>query len=162
MIKVGYIRTTHGIKGELKVESSNSIFRNNFDKPLYINTNPYTEVHIKKVSHQNDILLVSFKEFNDINEVLKFKGLDILVDKENLDPLEEDEYYIEDLIGLKVYNEDGQYRGDVKDVFELPQSFYLRVEKDGKEHLVPFIDEFIIDVSDQIIVKEIEGLFDEN
>ena len=159
MIKIGYIRKEHGIKGELKIETTNSVFRKNFNKPLYIETNPLTEVHINTVKDANDVKIVSFKEFNDINQVLKFKGLNILANKEDLDPLEEDEYYIDDLMGLDVYNEEGKLLGKVTEVFSLPQCFYIRVDT----HLVPFIDEFIISVTeDKIIIKEMEGLFDEN
>lgn len=162
LIKIGLIRTTHGIKGQLKVAGDNPVFRDDFKKDLYIDTDPMTIVHIDKVQKQKDILLVSFKEFNDINMVGKFKGFNILIKKEDLDPLEDNEYYIDDLIGMEVYNIKDEFKGVVSDVIKYPQCFYIRVNKDEKSSLVPFIDEFIDDVTDVIIVKEIEGLFNEN
>jgi len=162
LITIGKIATTHGIKGELKVIADNPCFRSDFKPSLYINTNPLTEVHINKVRTQQDRLIVSFKEFNDINLVEKYKGLDILINKEDLDPLNENEYYIKDLLGLEVYNQKNEFKGIVTDFFELPQSFYMEVTKNGIKTLVPFIDEFLEEVSDKIIVKEIEGLFNEN
>lgn len=162
LIKIGLIRTTHGIKGQLKVAGDNPVFRDGFKKDLYIDTDPITIVHIDKVQKQKDILLVSFKEFNDINMVEKFKGFNILIKKEDLDPLEENEYYINDLIGMEVYNKKDEFKGVVSDVIKYPQCFYIRINKDEKSSLVPFIDEFIDDVTDVIIVKEIEGLFNEN
>ena len=158
-IKVGTISTTHGIKGELKIKGDNACFSTSFKNTLYISSTPYTKVHIKSVKQQGNQLIVGFDEFNDINQVEKFKGLFILANKEDLAPLEEDEYYIRDLIGLKVYNQDNEYKGLVKDVIEYPQSFYLMVETEKKDVLVPFIKEFVIEVSDSIIVDEIEGLF---
>ena len=162
LIKIGLIRTTHGIKGELKVSGDNPVFRDGFTKDLYINTNPMTKVHIKHVGKQKDYLLVSFKEFDDINQVERFKGLDILIDKKDLDELDMDEFYISDLIGLKVYNQNDEYKGEVTDVIKLPQCYYLRVTNEDKSSLIPFIDEFILSVEDDIIVQEIEGLFNEN
>lgn len=162
MMKIGTIRTTHGIKGELKISADNPVFRNGFTKPLYIDANPSVMVHINKVYKQKDYLIVSFKEFNDINQVEKFKGLSISIDKDDLDQLDEDEYYINDLIGLKVYNQKDELKGEVTDVIKLPQCYYLRVTNGDKSSLIPFIDEFILDVSDVIIVEEIEGLFNEN
>ena len=89
----------------------------------------------------------------------KYKGINILADKDTLDALDDNEYYIHDLIGLEVFNQNDQFRGVVKDVREYPQGFYLDLDYEGKTVLVPFIDEFIEDVADVIIIKEIEGLF---
>ena len=160
LIKVGKITTTHGIKGEVKVIGDNSCFDKSFAHALFLNTNPMQEVHIKSVKKHGEKLIVGFLEFNDINQVLNLKNVDILADRATLEKLDENEYYIQDLIGLSVYNEQGNFRGLVCEVREYPQSFYLVVEYQAKKHLIPFINEFIVDVSDTIIIKEIEGLFE--
>ena len=74
----------------------------------------------------------------------------------------EDEYYYSDLIGLPVYNQDGIERGIVKEIKELPQCDYLYITYKGKNFYVPFLNEFILEVSDKIVLKEVEGLFYEN
>lgn len=159
LIKVGKITTTHGIKGEVKIMGDNPCFRKDFPHALYLEVSPMIEVHIKQVKNQNGKLIIAFKEFNDINQVEKYKGINILADKDTLDALDDNEYYIHDLIGLEVFNQNDQFRGVVKDVREYPQGFYLDLDYEGKTVLVPFIDEFIEDVADVIIIKEIEGLF---
>ena len=159
LIKVGKITTTHGIKGEVKIMGDNPCFRKDFPHALYLEVSPMIEVHIKQVKNQNGKLIVAFKEFNDINQVEKYKGINILADKDTLDALDDNEYYIHNLIGLEVFNQNDQFRGVVKDVREYPQGFYLDLDYEGKTVLVPFIDEFIEDVADVIIIKEIEGLF---
>ena len=159
LIKVGKITTTHGIKGEVKIMGDNPCFRKDFPHALYLEVSPMIEVHIKQVKNQNGKLIVAFKEFNDINQVEKYKGINILADKDTLDALDDNEYYIHYLIGLEVFNQNDQFRGVVKDVREYPQGFYLDLDYEGKTVLVPFIDEFIEDVADVIIIKEIEGLF---
>ena len=149
LIKVGRISTTHGIKGEVKIMGDNPCFRKDFPHALYISTEPKIAVHIKQVKNQNGKLIVQFKEFNDINQVEKFKGFDIFADRDTLDALDENEYYIQDLIGLEVYNQDDVFRGIVKNVREYPQGFYLDLDYEGKTVLIPFIDEFIAEKNRQ-------------
>ena len=160
LIKVGTITSTHGIKGELKVNGDNTCFSPSFKAALFIGTNPMTEVHVKTVKNQNDRLIVGFKEFNDINQVERFKNCAIYADRDTLEPLEEGEVYLNDLLDLEVYNQDDKYIGVVKEVREYPQCYYLVIEtEEGKTHLIPFINEFVTDVfDDAIIINEMEGL----
>lgn len=158
LIKVGTISSTHGIKGEVKVYGDNPCFSPSFKDALYIDEKLLVEVHIKSVRTQNGKLIVSFKEFNDINQVERFKNCPIYAKRDTLEPLDEDEVYVSDLIGLDVYNEEDKYIGEVIDVREYPQCYYLVVKGEKKNHLIPFINEFIVDVSDSITIREMEGL----
>lgn len=158
MIKVGTITTTHGIRGEVKVYGDNPCFSPSFKEPLYIDTKPMTEVHIKTVKTQNGKLIVSFKEFDNINQVECFKNLAIYAYRDSLGELEEDEVYLNDLLDMEVYNENDEFVGVVVDIKEYPQCYYLEIEKDGKTHLIPFIKEFVLDITDVIIIHEMEGL----
>ncbi len=92
-IKVGTITATHGIKGEVKVYGDNPCFNSSFKDALYIDEKLMVEVHIKSVKTQNGKLIVSFKEFNDINQVEKYKNCGIFADRDTLEPLDEDEVY---------------------------------------------------------------------
>lgn len=157
MIKVGTITSTHGIRGEVKIIGDNDCFSPSFKAPLYIDTNPQTEVHIKTVKNQNGRLIISFKEFDNINQVERFRNLAIYAHRDSLE-IEDDEVYVNDLIDMEVYNEDDEFVGVVVDVREYPQCYYIVVEKDEKTHLIPFIKEFIVEVSDVIVIHEMEGL----
>ena len=158
MIKVGTITSTHGIRGEVKVIGDNPCFSKDFEYPLYIDTVPVTRVHIKSVKNQNGKLIVGFKEFDNINQVECFKNMAILAMRDTLGELEEGEVYLQDLIDMEVYNEDGKYIGDVIDIREYPQCYYLVVKNGERQHLIPFIKEFVVDVTDEIIIHEMEGL----
>ena len=59
---------------------------------------------------------------------------------------------------MEVYNEDNKFVGTVVDIKEYPQCFYLEIENEGKKHLIPFIKEFVLDITDIIIIHEMEGL----
>ena len=117
-------------------------------------------VTVCKASVFGDYLLVAFEGMQDINLVQKYHSCDIFVSElDRGNDLEEGEYYYSDLIGLKVVNQNGDSRGEVVEIREMPQAEYLVVKYNGKNHLIPFIKEFILDVKENIVVNEIEGLF---
>jgi 16S rRNA processing protein RimM len=74
--------------------------------------------------------------------------------------LEEDDYHYQDLIGKKVYKDDGVLIGKVTSMIEVPQGHLMEVEKtDQKKVLIPFVQAFIGDINqDRIIIHPIEGL----
>ncbi len=159
--KCGHIMRTHGLKGDLKVKNLSDFDRFYKGSKLYILHNEeYVEVIVNNARDFNDYLLVNFKDLLDINLVEKYHGDDIYVSEEDRkDDEMDDGYYYSDLENKDVYNQNNQLLGKVVGIRELPQCDYLVVLHNGKNVLVPIIDEFIIEVSDKIIINEIEGLF---
>ena len=159
--KCGHIMTTHGLKGDLKIKPLTDFDRFYVGSRLFImHKNQYVEVKVKKSVVYGNYYLVCFEGLEDINLVEKYHSDDIYVGElDRINELEENEYYFSDLIGLEVVNQNNEPRGKVVEIRELPQSEYLLVDYNGKKVLIPFINQFIIDVNDKIIVKEIEGLF---
>ena len=86
------------------------------------------------------------------------KNYGIYAKRESLGELEEDEVYLTDLIDMEVYNENDDFIGVVTDIREYPQCYYLVVKGKEKNHLIPFIKEFVVDITDVIIIHEMEGL----
>ncbi len=161
--KCGHIMTTHGLKGDLKIKNLSDFERFKKGNQLYIlHNDEYIPVIVNKVStYKGDTLLVSFKDLLDINLVEKYHSDDIYVsDIEREDDELDGDYYYSDLVGKNVVNQNGDARGKVLEIKELPQCDYLVVQYNGKNSLVPFIDEFVLDVTDNdIVINEIEGLF---
>ncbi len=162
--RCGKILTTHGLKGELKVTVTSDFKRFEVGNELFIKyQNDYLSVVVKKVSEFGKYILVVFEGYEDINLVQKFHSAEIYIREDmRQDELADDEYYFTDLIGKEVYNEKHESRGKVIEIKELPQCDYLYVNYNGKNYYIPFIAEFIIEVGNQIIIKEKEGLFDDN
>jgi 16S rRNA processing protein RimM len=106
------------------------------------------------------MLIVKFSEFNDINDILPYKGLYVYSDQDVSDQLETNDYHYEDVIGKKVVTDQLEQVGIASALIEVPQGHLLEIEKpDGKKALVPFIKEFIGDIDDEkIVIKPIEGL----
>ncbi len=161
-LEVGKIVGTFGIKGELKLYSESDFIEERLAKGniLYLKRgNNYEPVTIDKARFHKGVYMISINGLTNINDVLSFVGFSLYVDIENAAPLEDGEYYCDELIDMEVYNQDGELLGKVSDVLEIPTYKLLEVKNNNKTFLVPFIDEFIIEVKDdKIIIQEIEGL----
>jgi len=159
--KCGHVMTTRGIKGELKIKSYSDFDRFSVGKKIYIlHNDEYIEENIIKSSFNSGYYYIVLSGKEDINLVEKYHSDDIYVSEMEREELDEGEYYYSELVGKKVINQNGEDRGIVMEIREYPKSDYLAIKYNGKICLVPFINEFINDVTeDKIIVNEIEGLF---
>lgn len=155
--------TTHGIKGELKIKVISDFDRFSKGSTLYIlHHNQYIKVIVHSSSVSGKYLLVSFENLLDINLVEKYHLDEIYVSEEDREELEDDEFYYSELIGCSVYNQNQVFRGVVEEIKEMPQCDYLYVAYNNMHYYVPFINEFVLEVTDKIIIQEIEGLIREN
>lgn len=163
-LKIGQIVNTRGIKGELKIKSFTDFQTDRYQsgsKVYVFYEGEYLEFTVKKYySFKNQDILV-FKNHEDINLVEKYKGSDIYTLADNETTLYEDEFHISEIIDLDVYQNE-KLVGKVIDVKEYPQGDYLVIEtKDSQNKLVPFHDEFIINIDldeNRIEIVEMEGL----
>lgn len=160
--RIGKILNTHGLKGDLKVQVITDFDRFEKGSTVYLlYKDEYKTLKVCKKSEYAPHILVRFENHEDINLVEKWKGSELFITEAEQEALPDGEYYYHQLIGLEVINENGDHRGVVHQIREVPQGNLLVVKKpDGKNALIPFRDEFIKKVSQfRIIVKEIEGLF---
>ena len=120
------------------------------------------EKKIEKVSYTKNQVVLKFKDCNSIDEAEALRNTYLLVKKEDLGELPEGVYYLADLIGLDVYTEEDELLGKVDDIYSTgANDIYVVKNEDGKEKLLPGIDEVIknIDIdSGKITVNLLEGL----
>jgi 16S rRNA processing protein RimM len=160
-ITIGTITNTHGINGAVTVKTDSDFKESRYKKgnKLYIQLkNEVLEVTVKGYFPKSTLDVLTFEEFSNIDEVLKFKTCALLVKDSDREALEEDAYYYSDLIGLKVYTD--TLIGSVKEVRDMPQGEMLVVERENKKDaLIPFRKEFVKEVTeDKIVIIEMEGL----
>ena len=106
--------------------------------------------------HKNNVL-ITINNWNDINLVEKYVGSKVYADAADEPPLLEEEYEADALIGLEVLDENNNNIGVVKDFIEVPQGYIMEIDDGKLGILIPFVDEFIIDVNDEnIVVKVLE------
>lgn len=158
-IKVGKIINTHGIKGELKISKTGI---ESFDRDIaYFIGNDNIEYKISKVRKHKENLMITLDGYNNINDVLKFKDKDIFIKEENMIELNDDEFYIDDLIDMEVFDENDQKIGFIKDVLEYDVNDVYVVQTEDDEIMIPAVKEFILSVNlneNKIKVKLIEGM----
>lgn len=166
-LRVGVISSTHGLKGEVKVyPTTDDVTRFDDLKEVVLDTGKeYQILTITQVKYFKNMVILKFKEFNDINEIEKYRNCDLLVSRENAVALDENENFIVDLIGLKVVTEDGTLFGTLTDVMITgANDVYVVKTEQGKEVLLPAIPSCILDVDLENGVMKIhllKGLLDE-
>ena len=118
-------------------------------------------VEWRQVKFCKQFVILKFKGIDNINDIERYKGRPLLVSREDAVELEEDEYYIADLIGMKVETDEGEC-GILKDVIETGANevYVVAFERYG-EVLIPAIHECILEVNVeemQMKVHLLEGL----
>lgn len=143
-ICIGKIVNTFGIKGELKVisdfEFQDRVFIKDFT--LFIGEEKVKEVINTWRIHKNNYLLL-FNNYSNINEVLKYKGKKIYINRNDL-KLNKNEYLLNDLIGYSVYDKD-KLLGIVVDYEKNINNILFKVKGD-KSFYLPYIDEYILEI----------------
>lgn len=163
-LRVGVITTTHGIRGEVKVfPTTDDINRFEYLEQVYLDTGKeHLPLIIERVKYFKKLVILKFKDINDINDIEKYKGKDLLIQREDAIQLEEDEYFIFDLINSDIYTEDGEKLGILTEVLSsTANDVYVVKTQDNKELLIPSIKECILDVdttNKKITVHLIDGL----
>lgn len=164
LLQVGIISSTHGIRGEVKVfptTSDSSRFKTL--KEVILDTGKeQINLKIEGVKFFKQFAILKFKGFDNINEIEQHKGKSLWVTRENAVPLMEDEYYIADLIGMEVVDEEDHSIGILKDVIETGANDVYAVSlPNGEELLLPAIKDCILDINikaNRMKVYIMEGL----
>ncbi len=162
LLQVGAITSTHGVRGEVKVfPTTDDAKRYSKLKEVYLEEKL---VNIESVKYFKNLVIVKFKEYNSLNEVESLKGKNLYVTRENAVKLKKDEYFVADLIGLKVEDEEKNISGVLTDVMSTgANDVYIIKLDDGRELLLPAIKECILNVDiDEGVIKIniLEGLLD--
>ena len=162
-VVIGKIVNTFGIKGEVKVQSHTDFEQERFktDSIVYIGEK-HIPLTVKGYRNHKGFIMLSFKEYDNINQVLEYKDMYIYKSTDDILPLKEGEYYFKDLEDLDVFL-NNKCIGKCLYVEEGKAYNFLRIKKnDDKEVLVPNLPVFIdnIRLVDKKIVlsKDAEGL----
>lgn len=164
--QVGVITSTHGIKGEVKVfPTTDNVKR--FKKNMEIILDMGKEniqLTVESVKFFKQFVILKFKGIDNINDIEKYKTKSLYVTRANAVRLRKDEYFIADLLGVDVWEDNGEKLGVLKDVIETgANDVYVITLEDGKELLIPAIKECILDVdveNRKMTVHVMDGLRD--
>ena len=166
LLQVGIITSTHGVRGEVKVyPTTDDPRRFRRLKEVVLDTGrEKLNLEIEGVKFFKQFVILKFKGLDNINDIEKYRQKSLYVTRKNAVRLQRDEYFIADLIGLKVQDEDGTELGTVKDVIETGANDVYEVEMaDGRSLLLPAIKQCILNVdvvNGMMQVHVLEGLLD--
>lgn len=156
-IEAGKIVNTHGVKGEVKIQvwlDSPELLRR--CKTVYIDSKP---VKILSGRVHKGFLIAALEGIDSVNDAMSFKNKTVYIDRDDA-PLPEGAYFLQDIIGAEVIDENGASVGRLEDILETPAAD-VYVVRGHSEHLIPAVDEFILSVDAEnavIKVRLIEGM----
>ncbi|MEG2254881.1 MAG: ribosome maturation factor RimM [Vagococcus sp.] len=169
-LNVGKIVNTQGIKGEVRVISKTDFSEERYQKgnTLFLfqeNKQPITLTIKSHRKHKNfDIL--SFEDHPNINDVEKYRDGILKISKDSVGELEENAFYYHEIIGLEVFDEEGEQLGTIKEILSPGANdvWVIGQNKKGeKDILIPYIESVVkqVDVANNRVDVEIpEGLID--
>jgi 16S rRNA processing protein RimM len=160
--KIGKITKAHGIRGEVRVFPTTddpSRFQLLIGKKINVNNN---FLKLTNARLQKETVILKFAEINDRNASEELVGAVISIPEEMALPLDSDEYYIRDLIGLCAETESGEILGILIEVMQTAANDVYAIETPrGKTILIPAIKDVVvkIDITERkIILRLPEGL----
>lgn len=166
LLQVGAITSTHGVRGEVKVfPTTDDAKRFSKLKEVELETKEgTTTLHIKGVKFFKQFVILKFEEFDSLNDVESIKGRKLFVTRKNAVKLQKNEYFIADLIGLKVVDEEKEIEGTIDDVIQTgANDVYDITLSDGRNLLLPAIRDCVLNVDMEnkvITIHILEGLLD--
>ncbi len=167
LLQVGVITTTHGVRGEVKVyPTTDDSRRFKKLKTVLLDTGKegMRELEIEGVKFFKELVILKFKGLDRMEDVELFRKRGLYVTRENAVKLRRDEYFVADLEGISVEDEEGHALGVLTEVIETGANDVYQVRMaDGRDLLLPAIKQCILDVdieAGRMRVHVMEGLLD--
>ncbi len=166
LFRIGSVATTHGVHGEIKVyPTTDDPGRYKKIKEVILdNGKDRKTAHIENAKFFKQMVIVKFREYNSMDEAEKLRGYELFVTREYAVPLGKNEYYVADLIGMKVMTDQDMELGTIQDVLQTgANDVYVVKQESGKEVLLPAIRDCIlsVDVEQAVMtVHVLDGLLD--
>lgn len=169
---IATIINPHGLDGTLKLKPNNADY-DWFLKKSYCfihqaNQKPEQAVHTKIISSnpQGKFILVRFENITSKDIANKWSKGSVLMPQQELPSLNQDEYYIDDLIGLNVLSQDSEQEfGIVSDVLNATAGEFLEITREGKTVpvLIPFQSHFVhtVDIQNKkLLITGLDSFFE--
>ncbi len=167
LLQIGIITSTHGLKGEVKVFPTTDDPRRfkKLRQAVLDTGKEKINVEIESARLFKQYVILKMKGFDRIEDVERLSKKSLYVTRSNAVPLAANEYFIADLIGIKVYLEDESYFGIIRDVMQTgANDVYVIDSEHYGEVLVPAIHQCILSVrieEQRMTIHLLDGLVDE-
>lgn len=164
--KIGKIVNSQGLRGQVRVypyTSNNERFE--ALEVIYLDENLKESLEIESVGYKKNLVILKFKGLDRIEDIEKYRDRDIFINRETQSQdLEEGEFFIADLIGLDVIDEEKGFIGKLDDVLQnTAQDLCVVKRENGSDIMIPYVDEFLREINIEegfIKVKLWEGMIE--
>ncbi len=164
---IGKITGLHGLRGEVTVKPNDieATWPNQLKSVYVFKPTGSFEMDIQSARWQKTKIILSFKDINTREEAEKLVGAELKVLESNLPKLENDEFYVDELIGLTAKsNDSGETLGVIKDILSSDAGDFLEIKTEqlSEPVLIPFQDAFVhqINKADKtILIAGLDSLF---
>lgn len=166
LLQVGVITSPHGVQGEVKVfPTTDDPKRFSHLREVYLDHKGYRRLlHVTNVKYFKNLVILRFEEFANKNDVETLRQCPLLVTRENAVRLRKNEYFIADLIGMRVDDKSAGLGGVIDDVYKTgANDVYDITLDDGRNLLLPVIKECVLNVDMEnglIDIHVLDGLLD--
>lgn len=163
-LEVGQIVSTHGIKGEVRVNPwcDSPEFLSKF-RTLYLDKNGEKAIKVKSRAHGN-VALMKIEGTDTVEEAAKLRNKVLYMNRKDA-KIAENTFFIQDLIDCKVLDADtGEEYGVLSDVSQTGANDVWHITKDKKEYLIPAIPDVVIETDVEkgvILIRPLKGIFDD-
>lgn len=166
-IAVGKVAGVFGIAGEIKVEAFTSFPERFAETPLLYAGARHTPYKVLRSHPHKHHMLLQLEGTQSIEAAERLRGLTLYIPADQIHALSENQYYLHDVVGLRVLHVDGRELGTVKDILLTGgiDLFVVQSSQTGKQILLPAVKEFIKAVNIPAGVLEVDpipGLFDDD
>lgn len=164
-LEVGKIVTVHALKGEVKIMPwcDGPDFLCEFDY-LYLDRKGQTELEVENARVFKNMVIAKFKGYDSVEDAEKLREKVLYISRDDVE-LDDDTYFVKDLIGIKVTDADtGKEYGVIKDVFQTGANDVYTVRGGDREYLVPAIADVVIstDIENKTMqIRPLKGLFED-
>lgn len=165
MVTIGKITKNQGNKGEVRVlpftdfperfELLETVYLTKGDKIL--------EKKIESLRFHKKFIILKFNDVNDIGSAIELRDYQVKITEEMLLPLDNDHYYIDEILGFQVFTRDGQVIGDITEVISTGGTDVFVVKGSDKEYMIPAAHEIVIEVHEtekRMVIDPIPGLLE--
>lgn len=164
VFRIGQIVNTQGLKGEVRVYPyTDDLYRFDDLEVFYLDKGLQTRYEVERVRYKGNMVIMKIKDINSIEMAERLKTKNMYISRDDARDLEEDEFFVADLIGLEVFTVDGQKIGVVKDVLQHAINDVYVIGAGEKEYLIPSVEKFVptIDLDEnKMIIDPIKGMLD--
>ena len=165
-IESGKFVGTHGVRGGLRVQPwcDTPEFLCQFKTLFLKERDGFSSVEVKSSKPHGNVVLMELDGVNSMDDAEALRGKIIYIERKSL-KLEEGQYLISDLIGAEVFHADSNEKlGEISDVSKTGANDVWHISRDGKEYLIPVIDDVVLKVDideNKVIIRPLMGIFED-